>query len=478
MCRGLENISRGSIIGGKMKSSIFGVALAVCLFVPLTTQGQWQEGPIYNKGQFLNPYENRLPVRIGESESGRASWDYRSTTPPGVTAVKDQAPCESCWVFASLGALEGTLRYFWPGNPNLDFSEFYLRECSAYHANCSTGGNIWMTSSHLTTYGPVEESCAPWPGTSEHPGCIWSCAAQPYRLRQFKYCDTSVASIKTALMNEGPIYCGVYASHPNFSGYSGGIITGPSASPGVTDHAVVIVGFDDNMGGAGVGGWIIKNSWGTAWGESGYARILWTALAIGTGACALTDIEQPLVDQEMYLYYNDEFGATVSYGSPSYTSLWMAQRLVPSRNGIIRRVEFHSIQDGLSFQLKIYDDRTGSTSSSALINQIGTTQNITFPKAGYCSVDLDTPISRTGGDDFYMALQCSGAAYSLTMDNSGSPSGNAWISLDNITWQNAPSMDTCIRAVIEEGPPVPAISWMGIAAALLTLSGLLIWKRS
>lgn len=70
-----------------------------------------------------------------------------------------------------------------------------------------------------------------------------------------------------AALTKGPVSVHVEADQPVFSHYSGGIITDASCGTNL-DHAIVAVGYnadEDYL--------IVKNSWGTAWGESGYVRI-------------------------------------------------------------------------------------------------------------------------------------------------------------------------------------------------------------
>lgn len=54
----------------------------------------------------------------------------------------------------------------------------------------------------------------------------------------------------------------------SFQFYSGGVYTGPCGTD--QNHEVVIVGYSTTS--MGTPYWIMKNSWGTDWGENGYAR--------------------------------------------------------------------------------------------------------------------------------------------------------------------------------------------------------------
>ena len=70
-------------------------------------------------------------------------------------------------------------------------------------------------------------------------------------------------------MNYGPIGVPTKASGTAFTSYSSGILECDYVT--TYDHLVTLVGWDDNQGDDGV--WIIKNSWGTDWGEGGFVRV-------------------------------------------------------------------------------------------------------------------------------------------------------------------------------------------------------------
>lgn len=450
---------------------------------------EFSSGPILNDSPIFSPYEKRDPVNVYLKTMKRGGLDYRTTTPMGVTPVEDQAPCDNCWIFATMGALEGKIRYFWPGNPVEDFSEIYLRECGPRSANCGTFGNIWMSSSHLTTFGQAEETCAPWPGDSSDPGCIWSCTSRPYRLRSFKYCDDSTASIQNALINHGPVYCGVdTGAWSGFTSYDGSfVITGyPSSS---SNHAVVIVGYDDNLLGSGSPGWIVKNSWGADWGDDGYFYISYDSMNIGVGAVALTEVEEPLEDQGLKLMCHDDHGCVQSFGQSGANTTWSAQHFYSGLSNVtIHRIEFFTIHDQMDYEIIIYDDRSGTDNASTFYNQLGSTITGYADKAGLYSIDVDPPIQVPAGDDYYIAMRStvSSGGFALTLDSIGACSDESWLSMNNAagSWMRFGHgslggfpYDACIRAVVQEGPPVPALAPIGISL-LIFVFGLLIMRKN
>lgn len=66
-----------------------------------------------------------------------------------------------------------------------------------------------------------------------------------------------------------PVSVGIEGGGFDFQFYSSGVFTGECTT--YLDHAVTAVGYSQSSNGSKY--WIIKNSWGTKWGELGYMRI-------------------------------------------------------------------------------------------------------------------------------------------------------------------------------------------------------------
>ncbi len=90
------------------------------------------------------------------------------------------------------------------------------------------------------------------------------------------------ANIKEAMYVYGPIAVGICAG-PNFQAYRSGIMNLGDTCADDVNHSVTLVGwFDDN--GTDNGYWIVKNSWGPLWGESGYMRVRYGVSNVGYAA--------------------------------------------------------------------------------------------------------------------------------------------------------------------------------------------------
>ena len=75
-----------------------------------------------------------------------------------------------------------------------------------------------------------------------------------------------------ALISQGPTSVAVQSNNSIFLNYGSGIITSTSCGT-EPNHAVLAVGYGKTEGNNPTEYYIIKNSWGTSWGESGYLRI-------------------------------------------------------------------------------------------------------------------------------------------------------------------------------------------------------------
>jgi len=95
--------------------------------------------------------------------------------------------------------------------------------------------------------------------------------------------------MKSAMAN-GPLAVGIDAASIKFSFYTSGIYTADECGTAI-DHAVLLVGYGSENGQEY---WIMKNSWGSSWGEDGYMRMALDGDGVGT--CAVqNDVQQPIV---------------------------------------------------------------------------------------------------------------------------------------------------------------------------------------
>jgi C1A family cysteine protease len=221
------------------------------------------------------------------SASLTSSFDWRGVQ-GGSTSVKNQGSCGSCWAFSTVAPLE-TLISLRCGKTE-DLSEQYLVSCNQSGWGCQGGWfahdyHEWLipTSKGETDMGAVLETNFGYQASNVACNAPHS---HPYKITDWKfiggYAVPSVAAIKQAIQTYGPVSAAVCVGS-KFQAYKSGIFDANESCSGTVNHAITLVGWNDDLG-TDNGYWILKNSWGTGWGESGYMRIRYGVSKVGYAA--------------------------------------------------------------------------------------------------------------------------------------------------------------------------------------------------
>ncbi len=212
-------------------------------------------------------YEPEFPLTLDLP----STYDWRDYG--GVTAVKSQGSCGSCWDFAAIGALEAAIKIHTA--TEYDLSEQQILSCATYGYGCG-GGHASYAWSYIRDYGAVSETCMPYEADDTVP-CTDSGCAKLATVREWIDVPNDVDAIKSAVLT-GPVTSAFHV-YDDFGSYGGGCYE--HAGDDAPNHLVVIIGWDDNGCGAGDGAWLCKNSWGDTWGNSGFFWIKWGTCNIG-----------------------------------------------------------------------------------------------------------------------------------------------------------------------------------------------------
>lgn len=211
-------------------------------------------------------------------------WREWGALPP----VRDQGQCGSCWAFGVVGPLESQIKMYC--GEEVDLSEQYLVSCNDIGYGCANGGWFDAHNYHLNWLGvgqndagAVLEADAPYRARDAACGKAYN---HPYKLKSWSYISgypmPSVQAIKQAIYNYGPVAAAVCAGS-NFQYYTGGIFNANDYCSGNVNHAIMLVGWKDDLG-PDNGYWILRNTWGSYWGENGYMRIRYGKSRVGYGA--------------------------------------------------------------------------------------------------------------------------------------------------------------------------------------------------
>ncbi|HNQ67866.1 MAG TPA: PKD domain-containing protein [Bacteroidales bacterium] len=319
-----------------------------------------------------------------------------------LTSVKNQGAEGACWSFATYAAVES----YWKkqGLATYDLSEQNLATCHAYDYTPSQGGNSDMSAAYLTRFsGPISESDDPYTLPS-NPTCVPGFTPVAYVGQYRELPGKASASydenaIKQAVLDYGVIYTNMYyeSSYKNATDHTYYY----NGSNG-TNHAVAIVGWDDDMvvtGGSatpsGPGAWIIKNSWGTSWGVSGFFYISYEDTKVNSTLAYFPSYIE--YDPNAELYFYDDYGATGSYGWVDGDDYALVKYEATQDMQITKLGSFVThAGTGLSFW--VYDSFDGSN----LTGLLGSISENTCELPGYYTYDLSTPINISSGEDFYI----------------------------------------------------------------------------
>lgn len=235
----------------------------------------------------LNPaIRKRIPIFLLAPTPSMPSWDWRQN---GMVSPIEQQLAGTCWAYASTGALECSSRLV--NNAKINGSEQYVvtNDTDAYSVpgNFNGGGYCFKAVDYLTKQGTVDEASCPDTGTAGTPNPT---AFKPFGSTAWGFCHNTYGmatnlEIKQALCAHGPVATWIDAGG-TFGGYAGGVYDDTDTTHQVGGHFVDIIGWDDSKG-----AWLIKNSWGTTWGdpcgygtERGYAWVKYGVHGIGTDA--------------------------------------------------------------------------------------------------------------------------------------------------------------------------------------------------
>jgi len=396
-----------------------------------------------------------------------ASYDLR--TLGKVAPVYNQGSCGSCWSFASLESLQS---YLLPGYTGR-LSENHLKNLHDFNWGCCDGGNTTLSTSYLARWGttatdydgqtiysgPVTNYCDPYSATSctSPTTCATVKHVQTVYFLPLKQSLTDNYAIKNAVMTYGAVYTAFQWEgsssvktpwwNPTTSSYYDKYRAGGN-------HAVTIIGWDDSFAKTnfstvppGNGAWIVRNSWGTAWGDSGDFYVSYYDINMGHVENAAFTAQWTGNYKKNYMY--DYFGMESSWGWGTDTIAYGANMFTATAAGTLKAVSFWTPIAGTQFVAKVYVNPTAGNPASGTLKS---TLSGTVSQAGYFTKVLTTTVPLWNGQKFSVVIKFTtpGDGYPIPAQNwtpyfndavPETPAGVSFISHDGTTWTDLTTYD-------------------------------------
>ncbi len=409
--------------------------------------------------------ENILPSRFDLRDSGF------------VTPVKNQKPGGTCWAHAALGAVESNwLLNNWG---TYDLSEQNMVTCNGINKSFNCGGNGNIPSAYLTRLsGPVLESDDPYEVPDGYGLLDTLCKDESFEIPRYVltslYLPACRDIIKSCIMKYGGVTTAMrwhnensresqddyYNSEDYTFYYKGG-------HP-IPEHVVLLVGWDDEKIVTGGfkspkgtrGAWIVKNSYGTEFGDEGYFYLSYNDnAALSQNYLFDESVEVNEIDK---INLNDDLGATSSIGFDSCTVAYGLTKFNAPSEEIITKVGTYINSSSTAIEFQIFNEFKDGILTGLVFEKIDSSL---FPGQRVFSA-----FAKVKGD-YYIKMKYStpGNFYPIPVESevSGfmppmiSPVGYNWISMDGENWQDigegipGKAMDLTIRSYTIDLPMKP-----------------------
>jgi C1A family cysteine protease len=379
--------------------------------------------------------------------------------------VKDQNPCGTCWIFGTTSVLESAVLL--GESAEYDFSEQSVALCvdrswvylyDEADEPGHGGGNSFMVSEVFIKKGAVLEACNPYDTSGLQ--CDGTCACDSClpvkKVTGYRYVTndgSQIALIKAAVYDRPVTMSFYYDSSAVYSDGTYGTIYDYYPCTEDINHLVSIIGWDDSVphpdpDHSGTGAWLVKNSWGTGWGNSGYFWLTYDSSSM----TEIAYLEYEDYNANETLYYWDEAGIMNGVGAGT-TSCWMASVFTSGQDGDLTHVDFWTTSINASYEIYVYNGFFGSQ----LASKMGSCAEF-----GYYSIPLTTPVSMTNGQQFTVAVRMTtpGFNYPIPVEYEESgiceppiQTGVCFLSTDGSAWVDAEpyGWNVCLRASVTVG---------------------------
>ncbi len=389
------------------------------------------------------------------SSSIPASFDARNEG--YMTSVGDQNPYGTCWAFSALGAGQASMlaRGVLSDTTNLDWSEYHLAYFFYNYVNdplnnlsgdityplydnyLENGGNHYYTTFALATWkGAADETKAPYAEANGSSTLNNSIAYDDVAHLQNSYIISmqNTSEIKKLIMEHGAVASSMYFDTYYYNGSTEAYYQNVTTT---TNHAIMIVGWDDNYLPSNFnssrnlptnkGAWLIRNSWGD------YIDYFWVSyedLSISNNDAFVYVFDKS--DNYDYNYQYDGTYSSYYYSIYNGDSLANVFETTGSNVEEIQAVSFALRSSNVNYSIQIYKNPTDGNplSGDAMLT---TPQEGTTTYAGYYTIELDEDIYIDQGDTFAVVVTVSSTNADTVSFFFDADTSSSWVKFDSTT---------------------------------------------
>ena len=365
----------------------------------------------------LNLINNTINVQTLPSKFDLRDWGW-------VSPVRNQGSMGSCWAFGIISALESTLMRY--ANVTYDFSENNLQNTMIRYSEYGSelqveSGNVFLGESYFTSWlgaFPAEYD------TYDELGKISPLIAtdEDIQIKDVVFIDTRKNStdnnpLKEALLKYGCVAVNYYHNDIYYNETTYGYYNYKNNG---SNHIVCLVGWDDNYPkenflttAPGDGAFIVKNSWGSEWGDNGYFYISYYDISFCLLSPSMTFELKNNIDYAK-IYQHE----TCLYSVANYT--YSMNKYIAEENALIAAIG-GMLDDNTSYEISIL------INGENIYNQTGVADY-----AGYSTIKLNEYVPVKKGEEFTVVLKSNetymGSARGIVQQNV------SFASYDGVNW--------------------------------------------
>ena len=392
-----------------------------------------------NDADMILSYHGEEEIKVSslqELEPGADRGVHTSSyISPYITSIKNQNPYGTCWAHAAMASAEADLWKKGLADSTIDLSEWQLAYFfyhtvedplggtagdsvtvvtdSSAEDYLDRGGNQQLATYRLATWqGVTQEADAPYSTVyNDRTKTLDDALAygkDAYHLENAYWVSMKDRDIVKQLIMEYGACAASYCHDKKYYNstdqwYRSEPLAEYNPTETNTNHAITIVGWDDNYSKdnfgtykpSSNGAWLCKNSWGSNWSKDGLFYISYE--------------DVPNLNGNAYFYdygtsdnydYNYQYDGGVYNGWYPYYASNAANVYTANSAETLKAIGFYTEDVQYTCTIKIYKNCTGNPVSGTLVS----TQTTTEPYAGFHTVVLDTPVDLNAGDTYSVVV--------------------------------------------------------------------------